>query len=110
MVMMAPTIVVAAASPPTVMMATTAVSHMAVTITSPDLDDSSLGTAKSARCRGGYCRRRQVWNYCKSAGGKSDQQKPFHFVFPLLNSRCRDKEESFGSSQSSIRMPADIAN
>jgi hypothetical protein len=76
---MAPTIVVAAASAPTVMMATTAVSHMAVTITSLDLDDSSIGTAKSARCRGGYCRRRQGWNYCKCAGGKSDQQKPFHF-------------------------------
>ena len=36
------TIVVAAAAAPTVMMATTAVSHMAVTMTAPDLDDASI--------------------------------------------------------------------
>jgi hypothetical protein len=61
------------------MMAMTAAPHMAVTMTSLDSDDSSIGAAKSARCRSGHCRRRQGWNHCKSAGGKSDQQKPFHF-------------------------------
>jgi len=83
MTMMPPTLVmvVAAASAPTVMMAMTAVPHMAVTVTvaAPDLDDGSISGAESGWRCDGHCRRKQGWGQRKSAGGKSDQQEPFHF-------------------------------
>ena len=78
MAMMPPTIVVASA--PTVMMATTAAPHVAVTMTvaALDLDESSIGSAESIRCCGRHCGR------CSSRSkatecGKSDQCKfEFH--------------------------------
>ena len=71
-----------AASAPTVVMAPAAAPHVAMTMTmamtAPHLDDRCIGAAQSIRCCGGHCRRRQGWCQRKSAGGESDQQKPFH--------------------------------
>ena len=66
MVMMPPTIVVAAASAPTVMMTSTVMAPpmpmpVSMTVTALDLDDNSIGAAESIRCCGwhggrGSCR------------------------------------------------------
>lgn len=85
MAMMPPTIVVPAASAPTVMMATAAVPHMAVTMAMAalDLDDRSIGTADNIRCCGGHCGRcaaRCKANECS----KSDECKfEFHGELPF---------------------------
>jgi hypothetical protein len=47
-----------------------------------DLDDGGIGGAERSRCRDWHRRRRQVWSQCESAGGKPDQQEPFHFSVP----------------------------
>jgi len=62
------------------MMTSTAPAHMAVTMTVAtfDLNDHPVGAAQRIRGCGGHCRRRQSGSECKSAGGKSDNQKPFH--------------------------------
>src|SRR5258707_609494 len=55
--------------------------HMAVTMTVAtfDLKDCPIGAAQRIRCCGGHRRCRQSWSERKSAGGKSDKQKSFHF-------------------------------
>jgi hypothetical protein len=72
---------------------------MAVTMTVAtfDLNDCPIGAAQRIRCCGGHCRRRQSWSERKSAGSKSDQQKPFHLSvssFGLALSRQRRKFRS----------------
>jgi hypothetical protein len=85
MAMMPPTIVVAAAAAPTVVMPTTAVAHMAVTMTvaAPDLDDSAVGAAENTRCCGGHggrCSSRSKATECS----KSNECKfEFHGFLPV---------------------------
>jgi hypothetical protein len=106
--MVSPTVMVSSASAPSVMMTATAPAHMAVTMTVAtfDLNDGPIGAAQRSRGCGGHCRRRQSWSYRKSAGGKSDQQKPLHLVSPPLDSHYRDRGGSFGSSESSMALPS----
>src|ERR1700730_12687265 len=103
--MMVPTMLVAVPSPPTVMVPVTAVMSIAMPVSmamaAPDLDDGGIGGAERSRCRARHSRRRQVWSQCESAGGKPDQQEPFHFSVPSLKSLNRDREESFGNSSGS---------
>jgi hypothetical protein len=55
---------------------------MPVAMAALDLDDGGIGGAERSRCRARHCRRGQVRSQCESAGGKSDQQEPFHFSVP----------------------------
>jgi hypothetical protein len=68
----------------------------------PDLDDGGIGRAERSRWRDRHGRRRQVWSQAESAGGKPDQQEPFHFSVSSLKSPNRDREESLGNSCGSI--------
>jgi hypothetical protein len=104
--MMVPTIVVAASSAPTVMVAATAVMAPAmpvsVAMATSDLDDGGIGGAEPSRCRDRHCRRRQVGSQGERAGGKPDQQEPFHFYVPSFEVANRDREESFGNPCGSV--------
>lgn len=82
MAMMPPTIVVATTSAPPVMMPASAAMAPSMTtamsVAAPDLDYGTIRYAKRVRRCYGHCRYRLDWTYPKSAGGKSDKQKPFH--------------------------------
>ena len=75
-----PTMVVT--TTPSVMMAAAAAMTPSMTaatsMAAPDLDDGVIGDTKGVRRCDGHCRRREGWSQSKGAGGKSDQQKPFH--------------------------------
>lgn len=98
MMAMLPAMMVVALLVPAVMMAATAV-MLPVSVSmlaALDLDDICSRGAENARCCGGHSRRRQGWGQRKSAGRKSDQQKPLHVGdSPLLNSHHRDEKGKF---------------
>ena len=85
MAMMSPTIVVAAASTPTVMRATTAAPHMAVTMTvaALDLDDGAIGAAENIRCCGGHCRRCAARCKANECSNSNECRFKFHGFLPL---------------------------
>ena len=84
MAMMRPTVVMATTSTPSVMMPASAVMAPAMTsamsMAALDLDDGIIRIRHAERIRrgDGHRRRRQGWRERQSAGGKSDEQEPFH--------------------------------
>src|SRR5260370_31613646 len=91
--MMPPTIMVVSTSPPSIvvtsapsiMMTSAAAMPPTVAVTTSHLDNRVVSAGKCIRVCARHCRRRQGWSERKSAGRKSDQQKPLHEVFPLLD-------------------------
>jgi hypothetical protein len=83
--MMPPAIVVAAATAPAVMMATTAAMSppmtTAMTVAALDLDDSSIGSAESIRCRGRHCGRCSSRSKATEASKSNKCKCEFHGFF-----------------------------
>jgi hypothetical protein len=98
MAMMQTIMVATTAAPPVMMPAAAAMAPSvtaAMSVPSLDLDYGAIRHAKRVRSCNGHRRRRKGWSYGKGAGGKSDQQKPFHVSVSPLNSRYRDKGGKF---------------
>jgi hypothetical protein len=85
--MMPPAMVVAAATAPAVMMATTAAMSpsmtTAMTVAALDLDDSSIGSAESMRCRGGNCGRCSSRSKATECDKTNQCKFEFHGFLPV---------------------------